>query len=692
MRVAIVYLVIGGIFGIIYFISALLPFVMNAPFRPYSTLLVHRLSVAIGRVIVPIVDAIAHACFLVLRYMTGAILWPFAQTIFSKGTLHTWYMQTQEILPGEYNHMRVWWANTFSDPLDKIDTSQRIQEEAILWLSQMPLDPTESKAVISSLALISFSHPHKFPKSVVVFLNLTLESSFRETPGQAQTDVAIDCLLVLGHIKYQSVVDRNWDEDRNVGGVPVTALVAWAAQQLTANAFDENLNTPHSQGIRARLLTAATWLSPVDETEEVTPDGEKLKIQDRWEFVEKLRVTLAHHLSSDNLLVDSKVLVGLIHGMHACIPRGNYGSASSIVPFLPSICENYHSPWSEDESVLKALITYALDLLLPPKMRKPLVEREIGFDKLASELVDALMVDTTSADVVTFGFWLIYRVPYAFRSRKSMLEDIVYIWTSANDVIPQDFRQLMNFHAVDALVAVAQYHASANRALPKLAVHNTLDLLDAALEDNYTRSMATYAVAIILNLGTPTRTASFARGLNARSFTEALHTVRSDLEKNLMEEDNVDLYIYSTLVLLKMRLPNVDVERAKALIAEMEKVIGDPVARDSKSARDSKIEISVDLDRSKWKAIYLCGLLFMLLPPSEREEPIERVRERVRTLLWNGELLLAGDYERCIEPLDIGALELRTQAEQGALRYTAFEAWIKGFPFLPLTGSVFAKK
>ena len=691
IRVATVYLVIGGIFGIIYFFSTFLPFVLNAPFRPYSTLLVHKLSVALGKIIIPIVDAIAHVSFLTLRYVTGAILWPFAQTIFSKGDLHTWYLHAQEILPGEYKHMRVWWANAFSDSLDDIDTSQRIQEEAILWLSQMPLDPTESNAVVSSLALISSSRPHRFPKSVVVFLNLTLESSFHETPSQAQTNISIDCVLVLGHIKYQSVVDRNWDQDRYVGEIPVTPLVSWAAQQLTANAFEDNFNTPHSEGIRARLLTAAAWLSPVDATEEVTPGGEKLKIQDRWEFVEKLRMTLARLVCSDDPLVDNKVLINLIHGMHACIPRGNYGSASSIVSFLPLICGNYDSPWSKDELVLRALITYALDLLLPKKMRKPLVEREIEFEKLASELIDALMVDATSPDVVVFGFWLIYRVPYAFRSRKSMLVDIAYIWTSTNEVIQQDLRQRMNFHAVDAFVAIAQYHTSASRALPKLAPHNTLNLLNAALEDSYTRPMATYAVAMILGLGTSTQAASFTRGVDVESFTKTLYTVESDLEKNTTEEDILDLHIYSTLVLLKLRRPQVDVEKVKALIGDMEKTIGDPIIRDSAIWRDSKAEISVDLDRVKWKAIYLCGLLFVFLPPGEWEESMKRVRERVQALSRSGELFVAGDYERCLEPLDIGTLELRTPAEQGGPIYTAFEAWAKGFPFFPLVSSISAK-
>ena len=157
------------------------------------------------------------------------------------------------ILPGEYKHMHVWWADALNDPLDEIDTSQKIQEEAILWLSQVPLDPSESKALVSSLALISSSRPYGFQKPVIIFLNLVLEASLREEDTQSRTDVAIDCVLVLGHMKFQSAVDRDWDRDHNVGGIPITASVAWAVQQLTINAFREKSDTQHSEGTRARL-------------------------------------------------------------------------------------------------------------------------------------------------------------------------------------------------------------------------------------------------------------------------------------------------------------------------------------------------------------------------------------------------------------------------------------------------------
>ena len=686
--VAIVYQVMGGLFLTTYFISTFLPFVTSIPFRPYSTLLFHRLSVAIGKVVIPIIDSLVYVCYLTLRYVTGAILFPFARTIFGEGTLHRWYLQTATILPGEYKHMRVWWADAFNDSLDEIDAGQKIQEEAILWLSQMPLDPSESKDVVSSLALISSSRPHRFPKSVIIFLNLTLESSLREGVGREQTDVAIDCILVLGHIKFQSVVDRNSDNDHQVGGIPVTPSVAWAAQQLTVNAFREKFNTPHSEGIRVRLLTAAAWLSPVDPTDDVhVGGGGTLEIQDRYQFIQEIRIILLRHVHGEKVL-DNKVLVNLIHGMHACIPRGNYGSASSIVSFLPVLCEDYDSPWSEDEYVLRALITYALDLLSPERWW-PLVERDIEFDKLASELIDTLTVNTTSTDVVAFGFWLIYRVPYAFKSRKTTLADIAHIWNSAVEPIQDEaHRQRLNFHAIDAFVAVAQRHVTASSLLPKLARQTVPKLLNAALESDSTRPMATYAIAMILNLGKSSQIATITNEIKAEPFIETLFSVNGDLERGTMEEDAVDLHIYSTLILLKLRTTGLDVGKVKELIGRMEQAIGNPPLRDSGVARKSDADINAEFDRVRWKAIYLSALLFSFVPDDEKENHTERLWTRVQRLVVGGELPVVGDYAHCLESFE-HELELRTPAaEQQRQIGTAFEVWIDEFPLFPLAGSV----
>ena len=677
-------------FGIMFFTTYLvfLPVVTKTPFRPYSVLLFHRLSVANGKVIIPIVDRIAHGCFVALRYLTDRVLWPFARTILGPGALRTRCEKIRLIFRGKYKHMRVWWEDAFNDSLDQIDISPQIQEEAILWLSQMPLDSSQSNAVVSSLALISPSRPHKFPKSVVVFLNSALESSCREAPSRAR----IDSVLALGRIKYQSVVDQNWDEDHTVRGIPVTTLVAYAAQQLTISAFEEESSTPHPEGIRAQLLAAAAWLSPVDATEEVVTEGEKLAIQDRREFMKQIEITLMQHICGEKPL-DSVVLVDLIHGMHASIPRRSYGSPSSIIPFPLYICEDHSSPWSEDESVLRALITYALDLLTYTRRKKRLVEREIEFDELALELIGALVVSTPSAQVTVFGFWLIHRVPYAFGSRKSMLADIIHTWTSTKETILEDYhRKLLNFHAVSAYVAVARHQLITEGKLPKPGARDVLNLLKASLEDSYSQPVVTYALALILNLGTPKQAATLSTGIDLGSFANTFHTVRSDLERNATEEDVLNLYIHTTLLLFKSGQPPVDIERVMALIGEMGNTIGDVVVRpDPVFEKDSEEEVSIDVDRVRWKAIYLSGLLVRFLPPGEREGPIEALRGRVEVMLRGKQLLRAGDYERCLEPLGGSPLEFPAEqdgAEQGRASFTVFEAWINDFPLFPLAGSV----
>ena len=700
-RVAIVYQVIGGLFVLTYFISTFLPFVTNAPFRPYSTLLFHRLSVIVGKGLIPIVDPLVHGCYLTLRYITSAILLPFAHVVLGGEKLRRWYTKSETTLPAEYKHLRVGWANAFDDSLEKIDTSQKVQEEAVLWLSQMPLDSSESRAVVSSLALISSSRPHRFPKPVTVFLNLTLESCFNEEPSKEQTNVETDCIIVLGHIKFQSVVDRNLDCDHNVGGISVTALVAFAAQQLTIDAFQAKSNTTHSEGVRVRLLTAAAWLSPVEEAEDVEWNGQKLKLQDRFQFTKKIRMMLEQYARSDKP-VDNKIIINLIHGMHACIPRGDYGSASSIVSFLPMLCDNYDSPWSEDEAVLRALITYALDLLLLSTRWKPLVEREIEFEELASELVDTLMITNDNTDVVAFAFWLMYRVPYAFKSRKTLFSDIARIWTLANAAIPEDhheqIRERMNYHAVDAFAAVAQLHAAASGELPKLTSYTALGLLKTGLGYEYSRDMATYVMAMILNLGTPNQASTFVDGIAVETLSEALFDVKSDLEKGAAEEEVVDSHIYSTLILSKFPTAELDVEKVKALIGEMDKAIGGSVVRDSGVARNSRAE---DLDRVRWKAIYLSALLFAFVPEDERQELMEGFRAKVQALLRSGGLSLATDYERCIEPLAMDPLDLSTPTEKRGLGspaeawrpvYATFEAWIHDFPLFSLTGSITSVK
>ena len=677
--------VVSGIFIVAFNLFFVLPSMKTFPLFHRPEFISYRPSFAIGKVVMSIADIFVHSCCLVLRYAT-AVLFPFAHNVFGTGAFHHWRRKTQTTSQGEHKDTRVRQTIAPGDPPD-VDSLQKVQEDAILWLSRAPLDPPESRALVSSLAMISSSRPcDAFQEPAVVLATLVLEASFPKV-DQEHTDAVINCVLVLGNIKFQLAVDRNLDCDHDIGGIPVLPFVAWAAQQCTISSFQEDSRTPHSRGIRGRLLTAAAWLSPVDGAEVVSWDGQELKIQDRWQFVEGIRMTLERHIRSEKPL-DTEVLIDLIHGMHACIPRGNYGSASSIVPFLTSFCEDYDSPWSEDEGVLRALITYALDLVLPPERRKPLVNRRIWFEDLASELIDALMANTTYSDVVTFAFWLACRIPYAFRSRKTVLTDIAYIWHRTNEAIPEDDRERLNYYATDAFIAVARHHVIANGGLPRLTDYTPLKLLSSALESGYNRPMTIYTMAVILNLGTSAQVTAAASEIEVGSIIHALFSGRGDLEKGAAEEDAVEIRIYSTLILL--RLPptvELDVEKVKGLIVQMEEAIGEPSVKDPEVAKSSEVDAGIDLDRARWKAIYLSALLFKFLPSDERENYIEGLRTRVRALLESGGLSFMGDCGRCLEPLGMDASGLGILAADQGQADTVFEMWIGGFPLFQLAGA-----
>jgi len=689
--VAIFYQVIGAIFCITYTVLTFLPLVTNIPFRPCSTLLFHRLSIVVGRVAIPIVDVCVHLFSFVVRYATGATPSPFTQTIAKNNTLHHWYMRAATILPGEYRRIRVWWASALKDPLDDINPSQRVQEEAILWLTQMPIDPYyDYEAVVSNLASISYSHLHTFPKPVTMFLNSALEPSFHEGVYGIRTNVAVHCVLALGNIKFQSAVDRNSDRDHDVGETPTTSCVAWVAQKLT-NIFQGSLNNMHFERIHAQLLTATAWLSPVDPTDHADwGSREGLKVQDRSQFIQEIKTILLRHVNGEEV-VDNMVLINLIHGMHASIPRGNYGSASSIISFPPAICEDYGSPWSEDESVLGALITYALDLLSPPDRSWPLVGRVIKFDKLASELIDRLMVNNTSTDLVVFGFWLMYRVPYAFKSRETTLADIGHIWTSAVEPIQDDMvRQRLTFHAISAFVAVVQCNVSTGGVLLKSVHQTTLGLLNAALESDRSRPRATYAIAMVANLDKSMQVAVSMNEINVTPIVKTLFFASDGLERGATEEDAIDSCIHSALTLLKIRPMVVwDIGKVKGMIGQMWNIIGNPSVRDPGFPRKSEANTGADLDRVRWKAIYLSALLLPLVSDDERGSYITELRARVRMLVGSGELTVVADYDRCLKVLAMREWESRAPpAQQQRPMRAVFEMWVDGFPLFPLAGSV----
>jgi len=302
-----------------------------------------------------------------------------------------------------------------------------------------------------------------------------------------------------------------------------------------------------------------------------------------------------------------------------------------------------------------------------------------------------LMANNTSANVVAFGFWLIYRVPYAFKSRKTMLADIGHIWSSAVQPIEDGTRRRrLNFHAVDAFAAVVQWHVSTSGVLPKFAHQTALRLLNAALESEHSRPMATYAIAMILGLGKSAQISAVTNDIQAESFVETLFSVGDDLEMGMTKEDVVDLRIYSALILLKLRpTTGLDAGKVRELIGQIGGAIWDSPVRDSGVAERPEAGTSADLDRARWKAIYLSTLLFAFVPDEAKRDDIERLQARVQGLVKDGKLPVVGDYECCLRPLGLDVLQLRTPtAEKQGPMSSAFDLWIDGFPLFPLAGSI----
>jgi len=310
------------------------------------------------------------------------------------------------------------------------------------------------------------------------------------------------------------------------------------------------------------------------------------------------------------------------------------------------------------------------------------VEQEIGFDDLARELIATLKVNATHLGIVAFAFWLASYEPDAFTSQKMALEDIVqlWLWTNTNEATQVDRRKRLNFCATDAFAAIAQHHVVANGGLPKFMDHTALKLLYAALESGHCRPTTIYTMAMILNLGTSTQATPVANEIEVGSIVNALFSSPVDIEKGVTEED-VDIRIYSALILLKL-LPTArpDVEKVEGWIVQAE-VIWNPPARDPAVARSSEANIGVDIDRARWKAIYLSALLFGVLSDDGREERIEGFRTRVRELLRSGGLSFMGDYKCCLKPL---GMDVSPTGDQRRQIDTVFEAWVGGFPLFRL--------
>ena len=132
--------------------------------------------------------------------------------------------------------------------------------------------------------------------------------------------------------------------------------------------------------------------------------------------------------------------------------------------------------------------------------------------------------------------------------------------------------------------------------------------------------------------------------------------------------------------MLNLRSSKLDVGRVKTFIGEMEKVIEDTVIRNSVA------EVSTDLDRVRWKAIYLSALLFTSVHKDKKKGLTEGFRMKARMFSQSRGLSLVGDRRHCLGPLGIGVLRWRALGR--LWEYSVFESWINGFPLIPLPGSI----
>ena len=163
------------------------------------------------------------------------------------------------------------------------------------------------------------------------------------------------------------------------------------------------------------------------------------------------------------------------------------------------------------------------------------MDRGIRFDDLTSELIDALIANTTHSDVVALALRLARCVPCAFRSRGTVLADIAHIWLRTNEKIPEDYREPLNLHAADAFIAATQHHVVVNGELSMLTDYTALKLQRTTLGGGYNRPVTIYTMAMILYLGTSTQVTPVTKKIEVGSVVDALFSSSGDPERGMAE-------------------------------------------------------------------------------------------------------------------------------------------------------------
>jgi hypothetical protein len=245
----------------------------------------------------------------------------------------------------------------------------------------------------------------------------------------------------------------------------------------------------------------------------------------------------------------------------------------------------------------QALITYALDLLLPSK-GEAVGEPE---DRVRRSCLRADRCTDCQHHLLrrcTFAFWLARRVPHAFRSRKTVLTDIASIWLQTNEATPEDHRERLNFprhrcvHRDRTAPCCGQWWTAETYGLhtPEASERRPREGSQPTNDD--------------LHDGHDPKPRYIDPGPRrherdqVESIVDALFSSSGDLEKGAMEEDIIDTRIYSALILLKLS-PTVelDIERVKGLIVQTEEAIGNPSVGTLGSPGNLRLTSGVDLDR-----------------------------------------------------------------------------------------------
>lgn len=652
-----------------YFGLVLLPLFTWAPFRTSATVVVHHVLNPIVQSFVLLWNGCRFVLFAIPRFFMFGIVTPTCEFLLAMQTLSRQASATllrlqSSSLNTNFKRHRLHWDVRS----EKIDTSPETQDQALLWLVQIPMDPQDAGGVVHTLESITFPRFHTFAcSSVILFLTVTLESAFENgVMIPERFSVAMDCVLVLSRIKFHLVVECNQDDDDTIGRVSVSSFLAWAAQAL--------LKSPNLKPATVlELSAAAAWLSPAEKVK----DERFGEIRERGEYLQVLQLYIQGH-TDHTRPIEPSILVNTLRGLHAFIPRGNYGHSSSIWAFLPMFSEDLDGPWFYDEEVLQALAFYALDLISPISRRWAKQDRDVSLGYLVTKLMGYLKVpdSTKPLDAVDFVFSLVYKWPTLLQNEKASwpLSDIARICDDAriNNILP---RATM---AYSALLHNTLKLGNHSRNLTR-DIQGSSSFILRCIRNPESCFYAIYSLSMTLKVVAPVLAQEILKELDPSILVDSLLRLdddirpTDDLEKGVVAlETMLYLKIHTILVLTAYpQIPTVDDTRLGKL---MECV--------------AEVAVNNPDPRFRCQAIYLAVLLNTLFLRDHLTERVVWLGEHLRDGLNTGQLVVVSDWANCGLPstqAGIASIIERVPSNQ-VLEDGAFE-WVGDFPLIPLGGT-----